>query len=115
MRDLPHDMVRTLEALLRDETPRVPMAKDLGPYKSIRERRFDIALKPLVEPFPAFIIEVKKADSPDDDLKALAREARAQIDGKRYDSAFRAEGIADIEKIGLAYCKNRVERCRSPH
>ena len=31
VRDLPHDMVRTLEALLRDETPRVQMAKELGP------------------------------------------------------------------------------------
>ena len=76
------------------------------------EGRFDIALKPLVEPFPAFIIEVKKADSPTDDLKQLAREARAQIDGKQYDTTFRAEGIADIEKIGLAYCKNKVEICR---
>ena len=27
-------------------------------------------------------------------------------------ATFRAEGIADIEKIGLAYCKNRVEICR---
>ena len=230
VRDLPHDMVKTLEALLRDETPRVPMAKDLGPYKSIKDRkdslyallvsagylkvasplvegtckvaipnheiaqvfvgdirnkinnalevgtgdivgalidrdaaalksaissfllesvsyfdaaaegffhgltlgflavlrkrfrvlsnvesgegRFDIALKPLVEPFPAFVIEVKKADSPTADLKALAREARAQIDGREYDATFRAEGIADIEKIGLAYCKNLVEICR---
>ena len=229
VRDLPHDMVKTLEALLRGETPRVPMAKDLGPYKSIKERkdslyallvstgylkvasplvegtckvaipnheiaqvfegdirnkinnalevgmgdivgalldrdaaalksailafllesvsyfdaategffhgltlgflavlrkrfrvlsnvesgegRFDIALKPLVEPFPAFIIEVKRADSPTADLKALAREARAQIDGREYDAPFRAEGIADIEKIGLAYCKNQVEIC----
>ena len=76
------------------------------------EGRFDIALKPLVEPFPAFIIEVKKADSETDDLKALAREAREQIDGKKYDAAFRAEGITDIEKIGLAYCKNKVELCR---
>ena len=230
VRDLPHDMVKTLEALLRDETPRVQMTKELGPYRQIKERkdslyallvsagylkvaspivegrcrvaipnheiaqvfvsdikakinnalavgtgdivdalldrdaealksaissfllesvsyfdaaaegffhgltlgflavlrkrfrvlsnvesgegRFDIALKPLVEGFPAFIIEVKKADSPDDDLKALAREAREQIDGKQYDTTFRAEGIADIEKIGLAYCKNQVEICR---
>ena len=35
VRDLPHDMVRTLEALLRDETPRVQMAKELGPYKDV--------------------------------------------------------------------------------
>ena len=230
VRDLPHDTVKTLEQLLRDETPRVPMAKDLGPYKQIRERkdslyallvsagylkvcselvrgtcqvaipnheiaqvfvndiqskinrslstgtsdivgalidrdmpalkaaissfllesvsyfdaaaegffhgltlgflavlrdefrvlsnvesgegRFDIALKPLVEGFPAFVIEVKKADAATDDLKALAREAREQIDGRQYDATFRAEGIADIEKIGLAYFKNAVEICR---
>ena len=230
VRDLPHDMVRTLEALLRDETPRVQMAKELGPYKDVManksslyallvsagylkiaspieegmckvalpnhelslvfvndikakinsalavgtgdivgalldrdadalrqaiaafllesvsyfdaaaegffhgltlgflailrkrfrvlsnvesgEGRFDIALKPLVEPFPAFIIEVKAADSAADDLKALARDARAQIDGKKYDTSFRAEGITDIEKIGLAYFKDKVELCR---
>ena len=230
VRDLPHDMVRTLEALLRDETPRVQMAKELGPYKDVManksslyallvsagylkvaspieegmckvalpnhelslvfvndikakinaalsvgtgdivgalldrdadalrqaiaafllesvsyfdaaaegffhgltlgflatlrkrfrvlsnvesgEGRFDIALKPLVEPFPAFIIEVKAADSAKDDLRALAREARAQIDGKKYDTTFRAEGIADVEKIGLAYFKDKVELCR---
>ena len=76
------------------------------------EGRFDIALKPLVEGFPAFIIEVKKADSPDDDLKQLAREAREQIDNREYDATFRAEGIADIEKIGLAYFKNAVEICK---
>ena len=230
VRDLPHDMVKTLEALLRDETPRVQMAKELGPYKDILARkstlyallvsagylkvasplaegmcevaipnhelslvfvndikakinlglavgtddiigalldrdadalrkaiaafllesvsyfdaaaegffhgltlgflailrkrfrvlsnaesgegRFDIALKPLVEPFPAFIIEVKAADSANDDLKALARDARAQIDGKKYDTTFRAEGITDIEKIGLAYFKDKVELCK---
>ena len=75
------------------------------------EGRFDIALKPLVKPFPAFIIEVEKADSQDEDLKALAREARRQIDGKKYDVTFRAEGIADIVKIGLAYYKDKVELC----
>ena len=61
---------------------------------------------------PAFIIEVKAADSATDDLKALARDARAQIDGKKYDVTFRAEGITDIEKIGLAYFKDTVELCR---
>ena len=231
VRDLPHDVVRTLEALLRDDTPRVQMAKELGPYKDVManksslyallvsagylkiaspieegmckvalpnhelslvfvndikakinsalavgtgdivgalldrdadalrqaiaafllesvsyfdaaaegffhgltlgflailrkrfrvlsnvesgEGRFDIALKPLVEPFPAFIIEVKAADSATDDLKDLAREARAQIDGKKYDVTFRAEGITDIEKIGLAYFKDKVELCKT--
>ena len=229
VRDLPHDMVKTLEALLRDETPRVPMTKELGPYKLIKEQknslyallvsagylkvaspfvegtckvalpnheiaqvfvsdirnkinnalavgtgdivgalldrdapalksaiasfllesvsyfdaaaegffhgltlgflavlrgrfrvlsniesgegRFDIALKPLVAPFPAFIIEVKRATNETEDLKALAADARAQIDGRQYDATFRAEGLADIVKIGLAYCRNNVELC----
>ena len=30
----------------------------------------------------------------------------------KYDATFRAEGITDIEKIGLAYCKSKVEICR---
>ena len=71
------------------------------------------ALRPaIVEPFPAFIIKVKAANSATDDLKVLARDARAQIDGKKYDTTFRAEGITDIEKIGLAYFKDKVELCR---
>ena len=57
---------------------------------------------------------MKKADAVTDDLKALAREAREQIDGKQYDTTSRAEGIADVEKIGLAYFKNAVEICRAP-
>ena len=75
------------------------------------EGRFDIALKPLVAPFSAFIIEVKAGKSSRDNLKRLAREARRQIDGKNYDAAFRAEGIADVEKIGLAYYKGKCEVC----
>ena len=41
----------------------------------------------------------------------LLAEAIEQIDGKQYDTTFRAEGIADVEKIGLAYFKNAVEIC----
>ncbi len=100
-----HGLTLGFLAVLRDEF-RVLSNVESG------EGRFDIALKPLVEPFPAFIIEVKKADSETDDLKALAREARSQIDGRQYDTTFRAEGLADIEKIGLAYFKNNVEICR---
>ena len=36
--DLPHDMAKTLEGLLKGENPRVPMAAELGPYKLIRNR-----------------------------------------------------------------------------
>ena len=134
VRDLPHDMVRTLEALLRDETPRVQMAKELGPYKDvmanksslyallvsagylkiaspIEEGMCKVAL-PNHELSFAFVNNIIAADSATDDLKALARDARAQIDGKKYDTSFRAEGITDIEKIGLAYFKNKVELCK---
>ena len=60
-----------------------------------------------------FVSDIKAADSATADLKALARDARAQIDGKKYDATFRAEGIKDIEKIGLAYFKDKVELCRN--
>ena len=227
VRDLPHDMTRTLEALLSGESVTVPMAKDLGPYRYLRDKaetlyallvsagylttltpivngvcevslpnrelsqifvseirskinshlrrgtvgiaaallkrdmealkssiesfllesvsyfdaaaegffhgltlgflsvlrddfhvmsniesgegRFDIALKPHAPPvYPAFIIEVKHAKSEDADLAALAREARAQIDSRKYDTAFRAEGVIDIVKIGLAFYRGRI-------
>ena len=35
-----------------------------------------------------------------------------QIDGKRYDTLLRAEGVADVVKIGLAYYKNNVRICK---
>ena len=38
VRDLPHNMAKTLEGLLKGENPRVPMAAELGPYKLIRNR-----------------------------------------------------------------------------
>ena len=39
VRDLPHDMARTLTGLMRGERPRVPMTAELGPYARIREQR----------------------------------------------------------------------------
>ena len=54
---------------------------------------------------------MKRAANETEDLKALAAAARAQIDGRQYDATFRAEGFADIVKIGLAYYRNKVELC----
>ena len=34
----PHDTAKTLEGLLKGESPRVPMASELGPYKFVRNR-----------------------------------------------------------------------------
>ena len=110
------------------------MAKELGPYKDvmanksslyallvsagylkiaspIEEGMCKVAL-PNHELSFAFVNNIIAADSATDDLKALARDARALIDGKKYDATFRAEGITDIEKIGLAYFKDKVELCK---
>ena len=45
---------------------------------------------------------------------AEGRTLKFQFDKKYWAAGeqYRAEGIVDIEKIGLAYCKNRVELCR---
>ena len=71
--------------------------------------RFDLMLRPLLSGFPGYVIEVKAADSETDDLKVLAAAAIRQIDEKDYPAALRAEGVAEIVKIGLAYCGKRVE------
>ena len=71
--------------------------------------RFDLMLRPYLPGFPGYVIEVKLADYDADDLKALADAALGQIDRKDYVAALRAEGVADIVKIGLAYRRKRVE------
>ena len=227
VRDLPHDTVKTLEALLRDGKVRVPMAEELGPYAELKKRkstlyallvsagylkvsspvedgtcvvripnrelehvfvtdirnkinegmsvgsddivgalldrdpaalkkaiaaflkesvsyfdgaaegfyhgltlgflailrrrfrvvsngesgdgRFDLMLRPVVDGFPGFVIEVKAAGDKADDLKALADAALRQIDEKDYLAALRADGVTDVMKIGLAYFGKRVE------
>ncbi len=75
--------------------------------------RFDIALTPIVDTFPGFIIEVKAADSETDDLNAFAQSALDQIETKDYAAKMVAEFAArkhpqPIVKIGLAYHKKRV-------
>ena len=71
--------------------------------------RFDLMLRPHLPGFSGFVIEVKAADTDADDLKALAAAALRQIDEKGYPAALRAEGVADIVRIGLAYRRKRVE------
>ena len=79
--------------------------------------RFDITLKPRPErrDFPAVIIEVKAAKDESADLKALAAEARSQIDEKKYAASLEAEGFTDILKFGYAFWGKRSEICRDSH
>ena len=105
VRDLPHDMVKTLESLLRDETPRVQMAKELGPYKSILERK-DSLYALLVS---AGYLKVASNLEEGRCRVAIPNHEIAQV----FVSDIRAKiNITDIEKIGLAYCKGKVELCR---
>ena len=111
------------------------MAKELGPYKDVIANKCSLyallvsagylkiaspiedgmcrVALPNHELSLVFVSDIKAADSATADLKVLARDARAQIDGKKYDATFRAEGIKDIEKIGLAYFKDKVELCKN--
>ncbi len=75
--------------------------------------RFDVALTPIVDIYPGFIIEVKAADAETDDLDALAQTALEQIETKDYTAKmageFAARNLAQpIVKIGLAYFKKKV-------
>jgi len=71
------------------------------------EGRYDIALTPRAKDLPGVIIEIKAAKA--EDLKALAGEARRQIDEKGYDAEMVAEGVTDILKLGLAFSGKKVE------
>ena len=107
----PFDLRDGLDRLQLDDVAAVEAREVRAP---VCRQRLPVEIIAEVCRFPEFIIEVKKADAATDDLKALARVAREQIDGKKYDTTFRAEGIVDVEKIGLAYFKNAVEICRGP-
>ncbi len=101
-----HGLTLGFLAILRDRF-RVDSNAESG------DGRFDVALTPLVDIYPGFIIEVKAADSEADDLDALAQSALAQIETKDYAAKMAGEFAArrlvqPIVKIGLAYFRKRV-------
>lgn len=65
--------------------------------------RFDIQLMPKIKSVPGFIFEFKHAKNDSDDLDALAEEALAQIDARKYDTQMLSQGISNIVKIGIAF------------
>ena len=97
-----HGLTLGFLAILRDRF-RVKSNAESG------EGRFDIMLRPLVPDFPGYVVEVKAARSDGEDLKALAADALDQIERRDYVAELRAERIADIVKLGLAYRGKRVE------
>ena len=74
------------------------------------EGRYDIQLQPKTASMPGIIIEIKAAkDATEDQLKALAANALAQIDSKKYDTELRKQSIKNIYKYGIAFSGKKVE------
>ncbi len=62
------------------------------------EGRYDISMRPLIEGMPGVVIELKAAEEETEDLDALAREARRQIDTREYTTEMLADFAAHGEK-----------------
>lgn len=78
--------------------------------KSNRESglgRYDLAIYPAQKGQCGVILEFKAADSPHE-LLEKAQEARRQIDEKGYDTDFKARGITNVWKYGVAFYGKRV-------
>lgn len=74
------------------------------------EGRYDIQLQPKTATMPGIIIEIKAAkDATEDQLKALAANALAQIDSRKYDTELRKQSIKTIYKYGIAFSGKKVE------
>ena len=74
------------------------------------EGRYDIQLHPKTATMPGIIIEIKAAkDATEEKLKALAANALAQIESKKYDTEIRKQSIKTIYKYGIAFSGKKVE------
>ena len=74
------------------------------------EGRYDIQLQPKTAAMPGIIIEIKAAkDATEEQLKALAANALAQIDRKKYDTELRKQSIKTIYKYGIAFSGKKVK------
>ena len=81
------------------------------------EGRYDISMRPLIDGMPGVVIGLKAADEETEDLDALAREARRQIDTREYTTAMLADFAAcgeqrDILKFGMAFYKKNLVVCK---
>ena len=81
------------------------------------EGRYDISMRPLIDGMPGVVIELKAAEEETEDLDALAREARRQIDTREYTTDMLADFAAhgekrDILKFGMAFYKKNLVVCK---
>jgi hypothetical protein len=98
-----HGLVLGLIALM-DNQYKIKSNRESG------DGRYDISLLPREKKYPGIMMELKWKKGLDEDaLEALAEEARAQIDDKRYDFEMREEGIENILKLGIAFSGKKVK------
>ena len=71
--------------------------------------RFDIQMLPKNNQLPGILIELKISKDNMADLHALAGEALSQIECKHYETEMISQGISEIYKYGVAFCKKNVE------
>ena len=69
--------------------------------------RYDIAAFPKKQGVPGIVIECKTAES-EDALAEKAQEALAQIEEKDYLAEFRARGVQEMHRYGIAFCGKHV-------
>ena len=97
-----HGLVLGLIALM-DNQYKIKSNRESG------DGRYDISLTPREDRYPGIIMELKwKKDLSTDALDGLADEALTQIEGKRYDSEMKEDGIQDILKFGIAFSGKKV-------
>lgn len=69
--------------------------------------RFDLAFFPRKEGVPGIILEFKTVKD-EELLESAAKEALAQIEAKQYGAELQQQGIREVWKYGIAFCKKRV-------
>ena len=69
--------------------------------------RPDLILEPLDKTKPAYIFELKKANTKN--IEKESKKALEQIEKNRYDSSLTRKGFKDVIKIGMVFNKKKVE------
>ena len=69
--------------------------------------RFDLAFFPKRPALPGLVMEFKAVEK-EEDLVQGAEDACRQIEEKAYATELEAEGVQDIWKYGIAFCKKQV-------
>ncbi|MDO4260788.1 MAG: AAA family ATPase [Eubacteriales bacterium] len=97
-----HGLVLGLIALM-DNQYKIRSNRESG------DGRYDISLIPREQRYPGIIMELKwRSRLNADDLEALAEDALAQIDDRRYGAEMEEEGLRKILKLGIAFSGKRV-------